>query len=40
VAKEMLSDSSAVGVAKPELINEHLKDGVVSILKRWPEMKV
>lgn len=39
VAKELLTNTETVDTTKTELILDHLRDGAVSILKRWPEMK-
>jgi len=37
VAKELLTMDP--GHTKTELVLDHLRDGAVSILKRWPDMK-
>ena len=39
VAKELLTSPNAIDSTKTEFILDHLRDGAVSILKRWPEMR-
>lgn len=39
VAKEMMTAATALSSTKSELVLDHMRDGAVNILKRWPEMK-
>ena len=39
VAKELLTSTNAIDSTKTEFVLDHVRDGAVSILKRWPEMK-
>lgn len=39
VARELLTSKGPLDSTKTELLLDHMQEGAVSILKRWPEMK-